>query len=593
MTKDELIKLKEEILKLKDSKKITDLLPKQTAYSFLYENNIDRMDKYAINYFGRKYTYNELFMKIDECAKAYSELGIKKGDMVAMSMLMTPEAIISFYALNKIGAVAHLVNITHNISEVENTFINTKSKYFITHDLFYTDKIKNVTDKVGVKKVIISSLDDSLFKGLDTDRIKIKLINLLKGNSKNCKDEKCIKWKKLQEIGKRSSININNQYEENAPIAIAYTSGSTGLPKAIVTTNKAFNSLPLQLGMTDQTFMPNDSIFTTMPTWIYYSLVNNMHNPLCLGVTLDLDPLFDSKKIHKRIKQYKFNHWNTIPAYVDGLAHDKKIKNMDLSFLKSITTGGDFLTTKLKETAEKKLKQNNSDIYIGQGYGASELLGSFCYTYEKNMSPNSIGKPLVGNRFKILDLNTGKELGPNESGELYLYSPSLMKEYYKNEEATNKSIIVDKDGIRWYKTEDVAHYNENGELFIDGRLRRIELSKDDQGNPAKVFPDKIKQIILQHSIVEKCEVIMVPDTIKVKKPVAFLQLKEHELFDDDLSKQITDICIKNHVENYSLPYKYIVIDEIPLTPALKPDFNAMQELYQQEVSNKKIKALKR
>ena len=96
MKKEELLELKEKILKLKDFTKVADLLPKQSAYSFLYDNNKDRLDQIAINYLGRKYTFGELFEKIDIFAKAYKEMGVKPGDMVSVSMLMTPEAIISF-----------------------------------------------------------------------------------------------------------------------------------------------------------------------------------------------------------------------------------------------------------------------------------------------------------------------------------------------------------------------------------------------------------------------------------------------------------------------------------------------------------------
>lgn len=594
MAKEELLELKEKILELKRFSDAADLLPKQSAYSFLYENNKNRLDKFAINYLGRKYTYGELFEKIDNCAKAFKEMGVKEGDMVAVSMLMTPEAIISFYALNKIGAVAHMVNITHNVYETEQALKNTNSKFFVLNDIFYNDKIRKAAENAGVEHVVASSLDESLFNGFYGDRVKIKLINAIKkiGNEVS-RDAKCIRWKEFEEIGKNSKLEVNDTYKKDMPVSIAYTSGSTGVAKAVLATNESFNALPVQLGMTDQMFVPGDSIFTTLPTWIYYSLVNNMHNPLCLGVSLDIDPLFDASKIHKRLKQYRFNHWNTIPAYVDGMAHNKKIKNMDLSFLKSITTGGDFLTTTLKAEAEEMLSKNNSNIYVGQGYGASELLGSFGYTYEKNMTPGTIGKPLVGNKFKILDLNTGEELGPNCPGELYLYSPSLMKEYYGNAEATDKSIIVDENGVRWYKTEDVAHYNENGEIFIDGRLRRIELSKDEQGNPAKVFPDRIKQIVLKHPAIEKCEVIMVPDSARILRPVAYIVLKNEEKLTNSIISEINDICVFNNLEVYSIPTEYIEIKEIPLTPALKADYNKLKDLYEERVEKNSARGIRK
>lgn len=590
MTKEDLLKLKEEILSLENFADVEKLMPKQSAYSFLVDSSKDRLDQFAINYFGRKYTYKELIEKIDECAKGLSELGVKKGDFVSVSMLMTPEALITFYALSKIGAVAHLVNILHNEEEVENAFKNTDSKIFITNDVLYSKKLKEITDRVGMKKVVVSSLDDSLFMGFRGDRIKLRIITLLKKISRLfLLDEKCITWKTFEKICENSNLNVEDSYVENMPLAIAYTSGSTGHPKAVLTSNEAFNSMPLQLGMTDENFANGDSIFTTMPTWIYYSLVNNAHNPLCLGVTLDMDPIFDAFKIHKRIKQYKFNHWNTIPAYLENFVMDKAIKGMDLSSIKSITTGGDFLSSKLKLQADDLLSEGQSTTIVAQGYGASEILGSFGYTYSKDVTPGSIGKPLVGNKFKILDLRTGEELGPNVSGELYLYSPSLMVGYYGNETATNKSIVIDENGIRWYKTEDLAHFNENGELFIDGRLRRIELTKDDKGNPAKIFPDKIKQIILQHPLVEKCEIVMIPNLERITIPVAYVVLKGGLSLDNKIISEILSICKENKLEKYALPLDLVSIDSMPLTDALKTDLNKLKEMYMSEnKSGKKL-----
>ena len=115
-----------------------------------------------------------------------------------------------------------------------------------------------------------------------------------------------------------------------------------------------------------------------------------------------LNWLFDSKKIAKRIKQYRFNHWNTIPAYVEDMADSKDVLGMNLSHLKSITTGGDFLTSVVKSKADAVIKNGHSDVKVGQGYGASEILGSFGYTYEVGATQGSIGKPLVGNQFKII-----------------------------------------------------------------------------------------------------------------------------------------------------------------------------------------------
>lgn len=593
MNKEELQDLKLKILRESKLQNIKNYFPKMTAYEYLYDSNKDRLDSFALNYLGRKITFKEFFEKIDNTAKAYAQMGIKSNDVVSMCMLTTPEALVSFYALNKIGALVHLINIANSKEDIVKHLKNTDSKTFITLDIFYNSEMKNAMDKAGVMSIIVSSLSNSLPNVINGDKLKFAIVELVKKKESAVKlDDRCITWDELQSIGQNSNLIINSNYIPNQSATIAYTSGSTGEAKAVVATNEAINAMPVQMGMTDQTFAPNDSIFNTLPTWIYYSLVNNIHDPLCLGVSVDIDPLFDSKKIDKRLKQFKFNHWNTIPAYVEDMVNCKKVRKLDLSHLKSITTGGDYLTEQLQEKANSLIRGCNSNINVGQGYGASEILGSFGYTYEKNSTTGSVGKALVGNSFKIVDIENGKILGVNEIGELYLFSPTLMKEYYKNTTATLESLIEDEDGIVWYKTGDLAHFNENNEIFIDGRIRRIVMAKDDKGLPTKIFPDKIKKIILKSYFVEKCEIITVDDDKYIKKPIAFIVIKDGIELNVKVENEIQNLC-KTNLENYTLPAEYKFVDSIPLKPSLKPDLDALEKQYIEEKSNQKIKRIVR
>lgn len=580
MTKEELDKLKIKILKESRLQNIKNYFPKMNAYDYLYDSNKDRLDSFAINYLGRKITYGELFEKIDITAKAFCENGIKPGDIVSMCMLTTPEAIISFYALNKIGAVVHMINIAYSKEEITKHLLDTNSKVFITLDIFYSNDMKVAMDNGKVEKVFVSSISESLPSVINGDKIKFSIIEIIKKFGSAVKlDRRCKTWENLQAIGKNSDIKIVSFYVPDVPATISYTSGSTGEAKAIVATNEAINAMPVQMGMTDETFAVNDSIFNSLPIWIYYSLVNNTHDPLCLGVCLDIDPLFNSKKVDKRLKQFKFNHWNTIPSYVDDMIKSKKVRKLDLSHIKSITTGGDFLSEQLQEQATNLVQSCNSNIVVGQGYGASEVLGSFGYTYSKDSTRGSVGKPLVGNSFKIVSVDDNKTiLGVNQIGELYLFSPTLMKEYYHNSEATLETLIEDENGVVWYKTGDLAHFNEKNEIFIDGRIRRVVIGKDDKGLPTKIFPDKIKKIILRHSAVDKCEIITVDDEKYIKRPVAYVVLQKNVNLDVDIEKELKDICFRN-LENYMRPIEYVFIPDMPLKPSLKPDISKLEEQY--------------
>lgn len=590
MNKEDLIKLKEKVLKLseKEFNLVENDLPKKSAYEFLLECNKERLDCYALNYLGRKYTFKELFEKIDIVSKGLIDMGIKPEDKVAMGMLTTPEAIISFYSLNKIGATVYMVNATHEKSAIKEELRDSDAKVLLINDIFYDNDLKQFCDECGFEHVIASSLDDSFPVVFYSDRFKLKLVEMVKKIGNACdKDLRCIRWNDFLAKSQKLNVNVQSYYRRDLTAVISSTSGSTGFPKRPEMTNDNMNAMPVQMGMTCDAFAQNDSIFTTLPIWILYSLFNSIHEPLCLGVTVDLDPLFNSKKISDRLKQYRFNHWNTIPSYIEDMLKDNKMKNLALNYLKTITTGGDYRTPKLKQMAENLLNDNGSSCEIGQGYGLSELGGCFCYTYENNLPAESVGKPLVGNKFKIINLETGELCGVNEIGELYLYSPTLMKNYFKNVKETNESIVVDKDGIRWYRTQDTAHYDENGCLYLDGRLRRIEISRDSNGVPTKVFPDKVKQVISKHPLVDQCEIVMIPDDKRITIPIAYVVMKNGYDLNENIQLQIKKLCLENSVESYTIPTEIISISEIPRSASLKTDFNKLKEFYMESYDNKK------
>lgn len=131
----------------------------------LYEQIKKTSEKYplyiALNYFGKKITYSKLIEKIDECAKALKVQGIKKGDRVTICMPNTPEAVISFYAINKLGAVANMIHPLSAENEIKYYLTLSKSKMIITIDLAWT-KIKNILKGTKVKNVVVVSVKDSM-----------------------------------------------------------------------------------------------------------------------------------------------------------------------------------------------------------------------------------------------------------------------------------------------------------------------------------------------------------------------------------------------------------------------------------------------
>ena len=579
MTKDELIELKEKVLKLEEAGEIEKIFNCKTMYQRFKEVAQRKPDEKAILYFGNVITYRQMLTLIDNAAKGFQELGIKYNDVVTMSMLSTPYGIVSLYALDKIGATMHMVNSASSIDEIKRELSNFNSKYFIANDIFYGKDARIALKESGIEKVITTSLVDALPMGFNGDKLKYELIEKLKGvNKKEFNGKTLINFEQLLAIGRNSNVTLNEcEFNEEHIATIAYTSGSTGNSKACTATWRGLDSMVQVMGMTETgRFEQTDVMFTTFPLWIYYSLLNMIHEPLSLGVALALDPLFNPKDIIKRNEQYQFNHWLTIPPYIKAMT--ELGKNTDCSKWKIIITGGDALLDSVKIKADQYIAKNNGKAKVEQGYGASEVLGSFAYCYHENPTLGSLGVPCVGNKIKIIDIDTGKILGPNETGVGYLYTPARMNGYYGDEDSTNHSLVKDEKGVIWYNTEDLMHQNEKGEIFLDGRIRRIVLTIDSKGNPTKIIPERAKKELSKLDMIDKCEVITVPDDKKVNKPIAFVSLKKYYENETKLKEEIISYCEKN-IPEYMVPREIFFIEELPLNTSKKPDLKELEKMY--------------
>jgi long-chain acyl-CoA synthetase len=582
MNREYLDRLKNIVLNLENPNDIENYLPHMTAYEFIYNVNKDRLDSYAMNYLGRRFTFREFFERIDELAKGYRELGVKPNDRVAMSMLSTPEAIFSFYALNKLGATVYMVNGTHEKPGIREEIMNSDASILIVNDILYDKEFSKICDEANITKVVSLALDETKPVGFYSDQLKFKIAYAKRKKAGACYvDDKNITLKDLEELSKRSSSDIKPHYEKGLGGVIAGTSGTTtGIPSHPILSNDSLNASAVQMAMSCTDFEPGDAHLTTLPIWIMYSLFNCVHEVLAFGAEIELDPLFNPDDIGLRFIQYRFNHWNTLPDYARKMSKNVLMKFLDLgNRMKTVTTGGDFRSPKLKMQVEKSFKISNCDVECGQGFGQTQVGGCFGYTYEKSAPALSIGKPIVGNKYKILDDNYNP-VGPNVPGNLYEYSPAMMTGYDKDPVKTNEDLVVDENGVKWFNTQDVFYYDNDGWLYMVGRKRRIEQILDANGMVTKYFPDKVKQIISLYPEIAECEVVSIPHEDKIVTPVAYIVLSNKFSNTDDLVEKIKEFCINNDLESYTIPTDFIFVDEIPKKKSLKPDYDKMINDYQ-------------
>lgn len=554
-------------LKYYSEEAIASDVPKMKAYDYLVLNNYDNLNSVAINYYGRKITYSSLIKKIDICAKALKNIGVKCGDIVTLPMANTPENIYLFYALNRIGAISNVIDPRGTVEEMSNEIRKTGSKYIIGLDLC-CPTIEKAILNTDVKNVVYLSAVESMY-------LPVRIVENIrsKGNYKFKSNPKFIKWNAFLNNGKSYNNKVDSEYFENMPITLVHTGGSTGKPKSVILTNENFVSMAQMHKNGGLNYTKGERFLNILPPFIAYCLCNGMNMPLTLGLELSIIPKFELNEFPDLLEKYKPNHVLSGPILWDYVINSK-IK--DLSFLKTPVSGGDVLPIELEKRINTFFAEKNAPTNVLQGYGMTEVSSAAVFSLPNATKEGSVGIPFVKNVVGVFNPDTCKELGYNEDGEIWISSPTTMLGYYNNDE-TSKIKFIDENGIEWIRTSDIGSMNEDGNIVIKGRMKRIIVRS---GN--KIFPANVENIILNNDNILQCAVVAKEDNSERHVPVVHIVVGE--LFDGNYDDLVISICneIKEKLPDFNVPVQFVFRNDMPVTTSNKIDF---KELESEDIGN--------
>jgi len=556
-------------------------MPEKTIYENLLDNNINYLDRIALNYFGRKISYGELIRNIDETAKALINIGVKEGDIITISMPTLPETIYLFYALSKIGAVANMVDPRTSVEGIANYIDEAKSNYVFVVDVA-APKLKNV----NVKNIILVSPSESLPAPLKLGYNAKEFINNLKKKNK-CKLDKSLSWKEFFDYSKKSIVSLDKypKYEKDKPLVIVHTGGTTGKPKGVVLSNYNVNSASYQCEIAGFDFQREHNWLNIMPPFIAYGIGNGLHLPLSCGMEVILIPQFDPTKFDELLVKHKPNHMVGVPSHYGNIIKSKKLQKADLSYIIAPTVGGDKMDENLEIETNEFLKNHNCEYKVTKGYGMTEVNAAVaaCTSNETN-ELGSVGIPFPQTVISIFSPETGEELKYDEIGEVCITGPNTMLGYFENQEETDKILRKHKDGKIWVHSGDLGYMTKDGNLFIVDRMKRMIIRHDG----FKIFPNLIEDVIMKHPDIKACKVVGISDVehSQGKLPTAVVVLKDNITKSwEDIEYELFKLC-KTHLPEYSQPYDFEPKGALPLTPIGKVDYLAL-EVEMEELLNDK------
>ena len=324
--------------------------------------------------------------------------------------------------------------------------------------------------------------------------------------------------------------------------------------------NYSFNAIAQQGAVNVIDVRPKDKIVTILPIFHGFGLGICVHTPLCLRVEVILMPEYDANRFYKIWKNDKPHVILGVPTLWEGMISNKKFKHVNMSQLKYIVSGGDYLRIKDEQRINNFLHAHGAHVDICKGYGMTESVAATCYTFPGVNEPGSIGIPMVGNTFKICDPKTMKELPLGEEGEICVHGPTLMMGYLNNKKETNCILKRHIDGKKWLHTE---------------RLKRMIVVSG-----FNVYPANIEDVISKHPGVDKVCVIGIPHPYKIHVPKAIIVLKKDYEKDQVLS-DLKELCQKE-LSVYAIPKEFEFRDSLPNTLYGKVDYKLLEKEYVNE-----------
>ena len=518
----------------------------------------------ALIYMGKHITFGTLDRLVNRCARALTDLGVKKGDTVAMLLPNVPEVVIANFAVFRLGAVTGMNNPLYTERELIHQLNDQDAEVIVTLDLL-VPRIMKIKDQTKLKTVIACHINDylpfpkkqlfpflkkAMYRNLDADKDVIEFQSLIK---------------------RYPDAPLPNEARWDGVAAMLYTGGTTGVSKGVMLTHANLSSNIQQFKSLMPEFKQGQERMLAIFPFFHAAGFTGMQNfGMFTGSTLILVPRPDTETIVEQIRQFKPTFVAGVPTIFTGLLNHPAFKRLDLSFIKLFLCGA----APLPVPTIKGLNAMTGAV-IANVYGMTET------TPFATASPvhailshdlskcGTVGLPIPNTDLKIVDVESGTtEMPPGVAGEICFKGPQVMLGYYKRPEET---AAVLHDG--WLFTGDIGMLDEDGYLTIVDRKKDLIIASG-----FNIYPKEIDEVLYEHpKILEACT-IGVPDEYRGETVKAFVVIKPGESLS---AEEVIQFC-KERLTAYKVPKKIEFLEELPKSAVGKV---LRRELKERELKN--------
>ena len=510
-------------------------------------------DQYCFKYTTLDYTrtYAQFREDVDKFARALVSLGVKAGSKVAIWATNLPAWYITFWATTKIGAVLVTVNTAYKIHEAE--YLLRQSD---THTLVMIESCLDSS-----YKEIINTLCPELQNTVPGEPLHAKKLPFLrnvitvgfKQNGSLDFDEAMARHKL---VSREQVARMAAAVKPSDVCNMQYTSGTTGFPKGVMLTH--YNVVNNGKCIGDRMGLSTaDRMMIQVPMFHCFGMTLSMTSSMTHGTTMCPMPYFSAKSSLACINQEKITCFNGVPTMFIAMFNHPNYRSTDFSHMRTGIMAGAGCPPELMKRAARPDEMNMTGIV--SVYGQTECAPGntmSSWTDSLDVRTETVGSAFPHVICKIVDPETGAEVGPGVNGEFCAKGYNTMKGYYKMPDATKGTI--DADG--WLHSGDLACYDENGNYKITGRLKDMIIRGGEN-----IYPKEIEEFIYTHPMTKDVQVIGVPDKKYGEEIMACIILKEP----GSVTVEEMTSFIKASMARHKVP-KYIeFVESFPMNAAGK------------------------
>ncbi len=511
----------------------------------------------AVIFYGNKIRHKEIHELSLRFATALHDLGVKKGDMVAILLPNCPQYMVAFFGILRLGATVTTVSPLYTPREIEHQLKDSGAKIIIVLDLLY-ENVEKVWDEVGLKHAIVTSIADYMpGTGRFFSRARGKTLQA--------------------EISTRSGVlqfqDLVKKYPPNPPkveispddlASLPYTGGTTGWPKGAMLTHRNIVSVQEQIWHIWPDLEEGKEVgLAILPFYHIYGQSVIMLSGAIRGGSGVVYPRPDMDEILDSIDKYGITIFYGVPTLYKYLANHPKIKRANMKKVKRFVCGADTLHEETRRDWERETGRE-----IVEGYGLTETSAVVSTNPITKNKPGTLGVPIPNTHAAVVQMEKTEFLPPGEEGELVVSGPQVLPGYWKNPEA-NKNTFFDAGGRRWFRTGDVVWMDEEGYFHFVERTKDVIKYKGLQ-----VFPHEIEDLLYNHPKIREAAVIGVPDK-EVGERVKAIVVLEREYRGKVTEQDITNY-LEDKLAHYKIPKIVEFRGEIPKTDVMKVDHKRLR-----------------